>query len=155
MAAAKEPSEVRLLYKDPQGSVIPPLFTAQSKVMSNQETDLTKQVVMPFINKPVYREDDKLVIWLKCVASDTVVLSSSKVQIPVTTRNTRTGVINRTYLDENDFSEVDGGTDGIAFVADTGAEFASYTIPAGVELKLGHVYSFNSRIMISPYDDTA
>lgn len=157
MARGKEAAEVRLLYQDPQGQVIPPLFTSHSAIMSANETDITKQLIMPFINSPVFKKDDKLVIWLKTVAADVVEVNpddvdlTAKVQIPVTIRNIRTGVISRTYLNGADFTDLSTSP---SFAAGVGKEWCQHTILAGNEMKLGHKYAFNSRVMISPYDDS-
>lgn len=155
MAAAHEPCVVKLVYKSAAGSMFPPIFESRSGIMDLQKSDLTKMPICPYVNRPVFKPKDYLVLRLKPDGADTIVLTSSTVYIPVTFRDVRTGAVYERYLTGTDFSENDGGTDGIAYAAAQEMDFAYYQVPDGVEMKLGHRIAQNSRICIAMYDDTA
>lgn len=155
MTAVHEPCLVKLVYHSAAGHSFPALWQRHSNAMKDQLTDPTKMAICPYVNRPVFKPDDVLMIRLKAVGADTIVLSSSTVRIPVTKRDIRTGAVYDDVLVEGDFAETDGGTDGLAFAAAEEGDFAKYTVPAGTEMKLGHKIAQNSRICVVPYDDTS
>ena len=136
------------------GNQLPTLWEDHSDTMSDNETDPTKMTICPFHERPLFREKDLLIISLKAVGSDTIELADSKIRIPVTMWDSRAKVEQTKNLTKHDFAEVDGGTDGIAFVAGVEADFAKFEVPSGMKMLLGQRNPINSRIMISPYDDT-
>lgn len=148
-----EPCTWRLLYKDPRGSVIPPIFECDNSVSANNSTDITKQLIMPFVNRPIFKAKDYLAIAVKARAAtaDGLQMTKSTVQLPVTIRNIRTGVISRTYLNANDFTEY---VSFVSTIQDQWVDWAYYQIPDGTELKVGHRYAFNSRVYVDVCDDT-
>ena len=154
MVAAKEASVVRIAWKDPQRQTQMLLWEGRSELMSDNETDITKQPILPHYNSPLFKKDDYLTISLVTDATDGIVASSSKVRVPVTIRNTRTGAITDTTLGYAGVLKFTFVADATTFTAATEKEWGYFQIPAGLELKLGQKNSFNSRVLISPYDDS-
>jgi len=119
--------------------------------MGDNETDITKQPILPHYNSPVFKKDDYLTISLISDANAAIGASVSKIRLPVTIRNTRTGAVTDTTLGYAGVLKFTFVADGTSFIAATEKEWGYFQIPAGLELKLGHKNSFNSRVLISPY----
>jgi len=147
--ATENKSIVRLLYQDPRGSVIPPLWEGHTSLCGAQTDDMTKMQIMPFINLPIFKEDDKLVVQLLMDTAAAVAKQPSYCLIPVTIRNVRTGVVSRTHFSTTSFTEYETQR---SFSTSEYRNFMYRTVPAGEKWKLGHKYAFNSRIMVATYD---
>lgn len=154
MAAAKEPGVVRLGWRDPQKQSLIVLWESRTEPMSDQETDITKQPIMPLYGK-VFNEDDYLVLHVTSDATDGLDASDSKVRVPVTFYNTRTGAEFDATLGYAGVYKFTFVADATTFTAATEKEWGYFQIPAGLKAKLGQKNPFNSRVLISPYDDTA
>jgi len=151
--AAAEPGVVRLGWRDPQRQALIVLWVSRTDMMEANKTDPTKLPILPKYNK-VFSQDDLLVLHLMTDGTDGIDASDSKVQVPVTFENTRTGAVYDAtigYAGEYKFTFV---ADATAFTAAVDKEWGYFRIPAGLRMKLGQKNSFNSRALISPYDDT-
>jgi len=143
------PASVRLVYEDPRGSVIPPLWENHTKMCGAQTDDMTKMLIMPFINLPIFKEDDKLVVQVKVDSAAAISRVCSVCTIPVTIRNVRTGVVSRTHFATTSFTEFEANR---SMSTTEYKNFIYRTVPAGEEWKLGHKYAFNSRVAIRTDD---
>jgi hypothetical protein len=154
MATAYEPSEVQLVWKDPQKMSRIVLWRSRAEPMKDNPTDMTKLPVLPYYGV-VFKEQDYLAIEVKTDAADGLDASDSAllIRVPVTCRNKRTGAIYETsigYAGNDKFTFV---ADGTLWAAGELKEFGYYQVPYGVELKLGQKNPFNSRVVIVPMDD--
>ncbi len=153
MPPVKEPSVVKLVWSDPQKQSRVVLWQSRSEVMSDQETDITKQPILPYYEKLFYK-DDYLIVTVTTDATDGLNASASKVRVPITFRNIRTGAITDASLGYAGPQKFVFVADGTIFTAAVEKDWGEFQIPAGLELKLGQRNPFNSRVLISPYDDT-
>ena len=135
---------IQLLYKDPRGANIPPLQTWDSYTVSLNTTDMTKQIVVPKIHRPVFQKDDVIAIRVKPKYATTLAIANSTIKIPVTIRNTRTNVVEESILYSGDFTEYTTA----AMVAGVWTDWCYRTTLAGEEIKIGQKYGFNSRVLI-------
>lgn len=111
---------------------------------------MSKLPILPYFSK-TFKENDILALHVITDATDGLDISDSKVRIPVTFRNTRTGAVYEALLTPKDMTFK---ADGTTFTNGVEQEWGYYQVPLGLELKLGQKNAFNSRVLISPYDDT-
>ena len=108
-------------------------------------TDPRQQIIMPK-SKDMLEEDDKLILEVNLMAASNVDYGSAeawtKIRIPVTVRNKRTGTVFERILRHPDFASADV-TIGTANVWQA---IGTYTVSAQEQVKLGWNIAENSRI---------
>ena len=158
MTVVFEPADYHVYWTDPNRQKFEPIMEGSCKVCDDGKTDVR---LLPFVKfrptKRIFKPKDYLEVHLTCVGSDTVVTAGSYVRIPVTMKNLRTGDKYPTFL-------TGGLTAGANAVSDNGAGLVMvagekkmawyYRILDGMEMVIGHEAPFNSRVLISAYDDT-
>ena len=156
--ATFEPATFHIVWAGPQRSQAEPVWNGECKTSDLGKDDIRLLEHVPF--RPtmrVFKEYDYLEVYLTTVGSDTVVTADSYVKIPVTFKNIRLGHKYPAYLTAGLLVGENAMTDNPAGLAMTAGEKKMvwyYRVPAGLEMVLGHVVPYNSRICIAPYDDT-
>lgn len=110
-------------------------------------TDPRQQIIMPK-SKDMLEEDDKLIVEVSLLAASTIDYTATeaftKMRIPVTIRNKRTGTVFERILRHPDFTSADI-TIG---AANTWTVIGTYTVSAQEQVKIGHNIAENSRIYV-------
>jgi len=150
--AAKIPSVVRLAWQDPMRQALYPLWESRVEPMSDNETDITKNPILPKYSK-VFEENDYLVLQINSDAALALSTtdSAAKIRVPVTMFNKRTGQpfeshIMGTVNSQYHFTFTDATT-----VAGVYYTWGIFQLPLGLRMKLGTANAFNSKVLISPY----
>jgi hypothetical protein len=122
--------------------------------MADQESDMTKQPILPYYAK-TFKESDILSLRFIADATDSngLAASKSKIRVPVTFRNTRTGAVYEAILSNAGDYKFTFRSDGTVFTAGVEGEWGYFQVPLGLEMKLGQRNPFNSRVLISPYNN--
>lgn len=154
MAAGHEPSMVYLTWKDPSKMTRQVLWSRHSGVMNDQSDEFDKLPILPYFQK-TFNPYDYLCIELITEGSDGVDYTDSKIEVPVTFKNLRTGQVFEDTLRVAGDRKFTMLADATAFVATQLKEWGYFQIPDGLQMKLGMKEKFNSRVLIAPFDDTA
>jgi len=110
---------------------------AASGTTATFEKDLQKLPKIPKIDRDILAQDDKLVVRVKPDSDTTVDVDDEEafILVPVTVRNTRTGVVYPKILSYVDFTDlIDADT---TLKAGKWYNWLEYVIPAQTEMKLG------------------
>ena len=142
--AATDEGAVRIVFSDASETnkrVIQEYATEQLKV----STDPRQQQIVPK-SVDFLQEDDKIILEMNLLAASSVdyaaAETNTKVRIPVTIRNKRTGNIFERILRHPDFASADV----TIAAANAWPVIGTYTISAQEEVKLGWNIAENSRI---------
>jgi len=139
--------EYRIVHLDANDNAIADLLSMRSEQFgiangasgteATYEKDLQKLPKIPKIDSDILKEDDKLVVRVKPDADTTVDVDDegNYILVPVTVRNTRTGVVYPKILAYVDFTDlIDADT---TLKAGKWYNWLEYVVPAQTELKLG------------------
>lgn len=110
-------------------------------------TDPRQQIIMPK-SKDMLEEDDKLILEVSLLAASNVDYSAveafTKMRIPVTIRNKRTGTVLERTLRHPDFASADVTVPS----ANVWTVIGTYTVSAQEQVKIGWNIAENSRIYV-------
>ena len=109
-------------------------------------TPTTDPRLLPILPKTAghLSEDDKLMMYVYDYGLGTQNFdTNSELEIPVSIRNIKTGVISEKILVRKDFF-----TSDVTTTSDAWVKVGSYTVSAQEQLKIGHAVAENSRIRV-------
>lgn len=110
-------------------------------------TDPRQQIIMPK-SKDMLEEDDKLILEVSLLAASNVDYTATetftKMRIPVTIRNKRTGTVLERTLRHPDFASADVTVSS----ANVWTVIGTYTVSAQEQVKIGWNIAENSRIYV-------
>lgn len=137
---------LRILYSDASESVKNRIFGAASEQL-DISTDPRQQLTLPKSQK-AQEEDDKIIIEYKALAATSVDYTATetftKMRIPVTIQNKRTGNVVEDILRHPDFASADVTISS----ANTWTQIGVYTVGAQERVKLGWANPAMSRLYI-------
>jgi len=106
-------------------------------------------------------EDEYVKLFITTVATDNLVASVSKIEIPYTRQNLKTGSISSGVLTGTDFDDWNAASStGLPCTANVRTYLGKYKVGAKQILKLGNytvkgeLDKSNGRLLLVPYDDT-
>ena len=145
---ATDEGRIRILFADASGTRKDVIFEAATELLKLGASDPRLAIIMPMSQGHI-SEDDKLLIegnFLAATSIDYVATETgtTKMRIPVTIKNKKTGVKNPRMLRHPDFASADV----TITTAATWYTLGEYTVSAQEELKLGYEIAENSRIYI-------
>lgn len=151
------------MWTDPNRRKFEDILQGDVKICDDGKADSRLLPVVPYRpTKRIFKPKDLFEIHLAPATTDadTVVTASSYVRVPVTVKNLRTGDKYPSFITGG---QTGGGkhpvSDDSSMVLSATVGQSKriwyYQIPDGLELVIGHVIAFNSRLLIAPYDDTA
>lgn len=149
MAETLFDGNIRLELRDNSDVPIAQLISKNLKEFGNAAgTENTDPQKMPKVKKGegrgriVMAQDDKLVVLMRLDTAATEAASSNaivrKYRIPVTQRNVRTNVVFENTLGAGDFTQKIATAASKVHAKDEWVIVDEYTIPAQIELQLGH-----------------
>jgi len=142
---ATDEGRIRILFGDASGTRKDVIFEAPTELLKLGGTDPRLAIIVPMSQGHI-SEDDKLIIEGNFLASTSVDYSATetntKMRVPVTIKNKKTGVKNPRMLRHPDFAS---GNVTISS-GSTWYTLGEYTVSAQEELKVGYEIAENSRI---------
>ena len=144
--ADTDEGELRIIFSDASETNKRLIMEAASEQL-DISTDPRQQLIVPK-SRDFLQEDDKILIEYSAMAASSVdydaAEANTKVRIPVTIRNKRTGSIYERILRHPDFASADVTIS----TANTWTQIGSYTVSAQEEVKIGWNIAENSRMYI-------
>lgn len=137
--------DIRLIYGDAGETRMDTVFEANGvRLNPGVTTPTTDPRLLPIVpkTKGFLGEDDKLFLYAKSTTT-THFDENGELEIPVTIRNVKTGVVNEKMLQRADFFAT-----GVAMVVNIWTKIGYYTVGAQEQLKIGHAIAENSRIRV-------
>ena len=142
---------LRLVYADASETRMDVVFEADGnslnpgRVAYNAAFDPRQLPIVPK-TAGALAEDDKLIVYGYFDSTGTVDVSDTRMLVPVSIRNVKTGVVSEKVLKTSDLL---GTSDITISSASTWTKLGSYTVSAQEQLKIGHQVAENSRIQMS------
>jgi len=164
MSAAREEGIFEIVLADAGEEVLTSVkkYNTATVFPALTETNPTERPWLEYEIGGQRDEDEFVKLYFTSVSTDNVVYSDSKVEIPVTTQNLKTGSISAGVLTPADFDDwLAAGATGITCTAAKRTYLGKYQVKAKQILKLGNytgrdsLDKNNARILMVAYDDTA
>jgi len=145
---ATDNGRIRILFGDASGTRKDVIFEAPTELLVLGAADPRLAIIVP-MSQGHLSEDDKLIIEGNFLAASSIdyaaAETNTKMRVPVTIKNKKTGVKNPRMLRHPDFASADV----TITAASTWYTLGEYTVSAQEELKLGYEIAENSRIYMT------
>lgn len=155
--AQAEPCEVTVQWKSKLKRNVLDLIQAKSGDMVLGASDPRMLPVVPYMaGGKIFVEDEYLCVALECVAQDGIstVVTDSTVKVPVTMKDLQSGRKWPAMMGLNGQYAFTALANDTVFDASEKKEWLYFRIPRGMKLVVGHENQFNSRLNVTPKDDT-
>ncbi len=147
--ANEEPAMIYIGWTDPLESTPQDIITVHTRLMLGSEDLYSDQLVVDFKKGGrVFRKGDILYVDALVDASDDWVVATSRMQIPVTIKNTRTGKYEDADIELTGKYKFTTAADTLVTLSTARLRIATYTIPEGMSLVLGKQRAHNSRLLV-------
>ncbi len=147
MANEENNYRLRLVYADASETRMDVVFEADGHRLNPGGTSPTTDPrLLPIVPKTAgaLAEDDKLILYVYDYGLGTQNFdTNSELEIPVSIRNVKTGVVSEKMLVRSDFFSSD-----VTTTSNTWVRVGAYTVSAQEQLKIGHQIAENSRIKV-------
>ena len=152
---AKEPCEIIIQHGSASKIHLTPLHKTTMERCDLGATDPRIREVLGYISGGrVFKENESVCISLILVAEDGIDYTDSIVEVPITTKDVKTGEKGEIWLGNSGQHQFTFVADGTIFQAGVQKLWAYWDVPKGMNAVLGHKTAFTSRLYIIPYDDT-
>ena len=147
--ANEEPAMIYIGWTDPLQSNPLDIITMHTRLMQASEDLYRDQPIVDYHKgRKTFRTGDILFIDALVDASDDWVVATSKISVPVTIKNTRTGKKEDAELELTGKYALTTSADSLVTLSTARLRIAWYTIPEGMALVLGKQRAHNSRLMV-------
>lgn len=164
MAAGREEGIIEIVTSDAGEEILTSVKKYNTAVdfPALTETNPTERPWLEYAIGGQLEEDEYVKLYFTPVATDNVVAADSKVNIPITKQNLKTGSISSAVLTAEDFDDwLAAGATGIPCTAAKRTYLGKYKVGAKQVIKLGNytgkdsLDKSNARVLAVLYDDTA
>lgn len=164
MATAREEGNFEIVLADAGEEILTSVKTYNTAVdfPALTETNPTERPWLEYGIGGKLDEDEYVKLYFTSVATDNICYADSKINIPVTRQNLKTGSISSQVLTAKDFDDwLAAGATGIPCTAGKRTYLGKYKIGAKQVVKLGNytgkdsLDKSNARVLMVAYDDTA
>ena len=159
--SALETGTYHILWRDSVLQGNEEAWMGDVSICDQGKADVRKLPILPYRpSKRIFKPQDYMEVYIAPATTDadTIVTADSYVRIPITEKNLRTGSKTPMFITagKNVGSKYAFTDDAVMTLTATVGELKRiwyFKVPDGIELVLGHIVAFNSRVLVAPYDD--